>query len=143
MAHKWPVFLIGHGNFVQGVMDCVEMLAGKQEDVEVLPVFLEDNVDKLRERLDTLYKERNHGGGVLILVDMVGGTPWNLAAYLALSQKDVVVYAGFNISVLLEVMSNRKLPLDSIGKIIEEIHAQSCVNAADFFKEQGDVNNVG
>jgi PTS system mannose-specific IIA component len=143
MAQKWPVFLISHGTFAQGAMDCVEMLAGKQEDVEVLLVFLESNVNKLREQLNTLYKERNQGGGVLILVDVAGGTPWNLAAHLALSQKDVVVYAGFNISVLLEVLSNRDLPLDAIGKIIEEIHAQSCVNAADFFKEQGEINDVG
>jgi PTS system mannose-specific IIA component len=119
------------------------MLAGKQEDVEVLPVFLDSEVNKLREELNTLYERRNQGGGVMILVDMVGGTPWNLAAYLALSQKDVVVYAGFNIPVLLEVLSNRELPLNSIGKIIEEIHAQSCLNAEEFLKEQGDVNDVG
>jgi PTS system mannose-specific IIA component len=142
MSQEWPVFLISHGTFAQGALECVELLAGKQENVEVLSVFLESDVNKLREYLNALYENHNQGNGVLILVDMVGGTPWNLAAYLALSKKDVVVYAGFNISVLLEVFSNRKLPLDAIGKVIEEIHAQSCVNAAELLKNQEDTNDV-
>jgi PTS system mannose-specific IIA component len=143
MVGEWPVFLISHGSFAQGALECIEVLAGKQENVEVLSVFLESNVNKLREDLDALYKTCNQGAGVLILVDMVGGTPWNLAVYLALSKKDVVVYAGFNISVLLEVFSNRKLPLDAIGEIIEKIHVQSCVNAEELLKEQEEgINNV-
>jgi PTS system mannose-specific IIA component len=142
MDQKWPVVLISHGSFAQGALECVELLAGKQENVITLSVFLDSDVNKLRDELNDLYEEHNQGHGMLILVDMVGGTPWNLAAYLALSKHDVLVYAGFNISVLLEVLSNQNLPLDDIGKIIEDIHAQSCVKA-DFSQNQKGDNDVG
>jgi PTS system mannose-specific IIA component len=142
MAQEWPVILISHGSFAQGALECVELLAGEQENVAVMSVFLDTDVNKLREELNSLYEKLNQGGGVLILVDMVGGTPWNLAAYLAVSKNDVVVYAGFNISVLLEVMGSRSLPLNAIGKVIEDIHAQSCVNVAEFLQNQGGENDV-
>jgi PTS system mannose-specific IIA component len=141
MDEKWPVILMSHGSFAQGALECVELLAGKQEDVITLSVFLDSDINKLRDELNGLYEEFNRGYGVLILVDMVGGTPWNLAAYLALSKKDVVAYAGFNISILLEVLSNRSLPLDAIGKVIEDIHAQSCVKA-EFSQNQEGENDV-
>jgi len=61
-----------------------------------------------RQRLD----ERDHGDGVLVLVDCPGATPANLARLLAAERTATVVVTGLNLPMLLRLLNTPEYPLD-------------------------------
>ena len=88
----------------------------------------EANISDVRATLLETYLSVNKGNGVVILVDMMGGSPCNLASELFLTYPDILLFCGFNIPTLLEVLSNRDLPRDEIATIIEDVFPGSCFN---------------
>lgn len=136
MSAELPVILISHGPFAQGALTCVEMLIGKQSHVLVISIEEESNINEVRARLAEAYRALNKENGVLILVDMLGGSPCNLASELVLTYDDVVLFCGFNIPTLLEVFNNRDQPLPAVSKLIAEVFPQSCFNVGDILNEE-------
>lgn len=59
---------------------------------------------------------------------MMGGTPCNLASALALSKENVLLYCGFNIPVLLEILTNREMTLAELPAYIDEVFPNTFVN---------------
>ena len=128
MQTEVPVILVSHGPFAQGALSCAEMLIGEQHNVAVVSLQPESNINDVRATLLETYQAIKKGNGVVILVDMMGGSPCNLASELFLTYDDILLFCGFNIPTLLEVLSNRDLPLEEIGEIIEEVFPGSCFN---------------
>ncbi len=112
------LLVTGHGSFGSGITSAVDLIAGKQENyqyVDFLPTYNLDDLDReMRKALDKL-KDCN---GVLILCDLLGGTPFNKAAEISTQMENVNVVAGTNLSMMLEVTMTRKFEenLDSLTK---------------------------
>ncbi|HHG8775512.1 TPA: PTS sugar transporter subunit IIA [Raoultella planticola] len=136
MLAELPVILISHGPFAQGALTCAEMLIGKQSNVAVISIQEDSNINDVRAQLAATYHAVNKEQGVLILVDMLGGSPCNLASELVLTYDDIVLFCGFNIPTLLEVFNNRDLPLPAVSKMIEEVFPESCFNVGNILNEQ-------
>lgn len=128
MNSQTPIILASHGAFAAGALSCAEMLMGKQDGIAILAIQQESNIEQIRQQLLRDYQRLNQGQGVLILVDLMGGTPCNLASELALIQQDIMIYCGFNIPVLLEVLNNRELSFQQLRDLIDEVYPQSCFN---------------
>ncbi|MEQ4763056.1 PTS sugar transporter subunit IIA [Klebsiella aerogenes] len=128
MQYEIPLILISHGAFAQGALDCVEMLIGKQNNVSVLSVMQGNNFALIRDRLHKLYHEVNNNKGVIILTDLLGGTPCNIASELLTDYDDVLLYCGFNIPVLIEVLLSRNTTLSQVIDIIEKTYPYSCIH---------------
>lgn len=128
MQTEIPVILVSHGPFAQGALSCAEMLIGEQRNVSVISLQPEANISDVRATLLETYLSVNKGNGVVILVDMMGGSPCNLASELFLTYPEILLFCGFNIPTLLEVLSNRDLPRDEIATIIEDVFPGSCFN---------------
>ena len=83
--------LTGHGHFSNGLKSSVDMVAGPQEKFEIVP-FEEEAAgayaDKLREAVTAM---RNDTDGVLVFVDLMGGTPFNQSMLLT-SQLDNIAW---------------------------------------------------
>ncbi|NDJ56013.1 PTS sugar transporter subunit IIA [Enterobacteriaceae bacterium 4M9] len=128
MHTEIPVILISHGPFAQSALACAEMLIGKQGNVATLSLMPETNINDVRLQLHETYRALNQGRGVVILVDMLGGSPCNIASELLLTHDDILLYCGFNIPVLLEVLSNRDGSREDIAQVIEDVFPASCLN---------------
>ena len=106
------LLITGHGNFATGVTSSVDLIAGKQENyqaIDFLPTYNLDDLDReMKKALDNL----KDCSGVLILCDLLGGTPFNKAAELSTQYQNVSVVAGTNLSMLLEVAMTRKFEED-------------------------------
>jgi PTS system mannose-specific IIA component len=129
-----PVILVSHGPFAQGALTCAEMLVGKQPHVAVVSIQEDTPIDNARTSLRETYQSLNQGNGVLILVDMMGGSPCNLASELLLTQDDIFLFCGFNIPTLLEIFNNRDLPLNEIAILVEEMFPDSGFNVSNLLK---------
>lgn len=136
MHTEIPVILVSHGPFAEGALACAEMLIGKQDNVAVVSLQPEANINDVRATLLETYKTVNKGNGVVMLVDMMGGSPCNLASELFLTYRDILVFCGFNIPTLLEVLSNRELSLKEIGVVIEEVFPGSCFNVGEMLQAE-------
>jgi len=87
---------------------------GSVESAECVSIETQKDSKKLRNIIQSKLKSLDQGDGVLILVDMFGGTPSNLA--LSFLQKDTAeVVTGVNLPMVLSVADNRK------GKSLAEV----------------------
>ncbi|WP_353165856.1 PTS sugar transporter subunit IIA [Providencia sp. SKLX074055] len=134
MSSQLPIILASHGPFAQGLLECAEMLIGTQEDISVISIQRESNINEVKKQLFDTYQRINQGNGVLILVDLLGGSPCNLASELVLTQNDVALYCGINVPTFLEILSNRDLPLHEIHQVINEVFPDSCINVGEQLK---------
>lgn len=134
MSYQLPIILASHGPFAQGLLECAEMLIGTQEDIRVISIQRESNINEVKKQLFDTYQQINQGNGVLILVDLLGGSPCNLASELVLTQNDVALYCGINVPTFLEILSNRDLPLHEIHQVITDVFPDSCINVSEQLK---------
>lgn len=141
MSNPLPIILASHGPFAQGAFECAQMLMGEQENVHIISVLIDSNIDMLRQEMQSSYSQLNQGNGVIILVDIMGGTPCNLASELLISHNDVLLFCGFNIPVLLEVLNNREGTLNDVKQAIEDIFPQSCIDVKQLLNVQHEESN--
>lgn len=94
----------GHGEFAPGLTKALTMIAGAQENFQVVAfeegLPLDTFEENIRASVDGLLKETT---GVLIFTDLLGGTPFRTAMTVAASYENVEVLTGSNLPMLIEI----------------------------------------
>jgi len=98
--------LVTHGGLAREFLAAMEHIVGPQEQVRVMSIGPEDDMDQRRKDIIEAVEEVDSGSGVILLTDMFGGTPSNLAISL-LDNKMVEVVAGLNLPMLIKLASVR------------------------------------
>ena len=102
------ILLLTHGSLGHALLETLNGIVGEQEQISCIAICLGDNAevkrDELHKEIDTL----NSGKGVVILTDMFGGTPSNLAMSV-LGVKSIEVIAGVNLPMLIKLVEDRKI----------------------------------
>ncbi len=98
---------VTHGNLALEFVAAMEHVVGKQENIACVCIGPEDNVEARREEILSKTKAVDKGDGVLLLTDMFGGTPSNLAMSV-ISHGNYDVIAGVNLPMLIKLASARK-----------------------------------
>ncbi|WP_130812908.1 PTS sugar transporter subunit IIA [Olsenella sp. Marseille-P4559] len=99
--------LTGHGDFAVGLESSVRMIAGSQEEFDIVP-FHEDEAGEFPQKLTgTIAASAERNGGVIVFCDLMGGTPFNQAMMNTQAVPGVEVVAGTNLPMLLEVLTTR------------------------------------
>jgi mannose PTS system EIIA component len=81
---------------------------------ETLAVTTDSNPDQLREQAQAMTEDLDQGDGVLVLTDMYGSTPSNIATSL-LKRGRVAVVSGINLPMLVRVLNYSPLSLDNLS----------------------------
>lgn len=101
------IVLIGHGHICSEMRDALEHVVGKQPLLEVLDILNNGNLEMVSATIKSKVRACDVGQGVLILADMFGGTPCNIA--MGCLQADrVEVISGFNLPLLIKAATLRK-----------------------------------
>jgi PTS system mannose-specific IIA component len=101
------IVLVGHGRLAHELADTLEHVVGKQSQLETVSLLPQDDIEAKREEiLDAVHRTEN-GSGVVILTDMFGGTPSNLAHSL-MDGRNIEIVAGMNLPLLIKLASIRK-----------------------------------
>jgi mannose/fructose/sorbose-specific phosphotransferase system IIA component len=118
------ILLISHGNFADGILHAAELIIGSSDGIQTLDLQREDPIDELRNRIDSALKILySNSDGVLILVDLLGASPFNQAATVNPDLfPSIEVVTGLNLPMLLEVITNRSSAnsLDELSAIAEQ-----------------------
>jgi PTS system mannose-specific IIA component len=99
--------LVTHGNLAEEFRAAVEHVVGAQTMLATICIGPDDNMEQRRQDIVDAISQVDGGNGVVLLTDMFGGTPSNLA--ISLLEKDhVEVIAGINLPMLIKFSSIRE-----------------------------------
>ena len=99
--------LVTHGRLAHEFVTAMEHVVGTQERVAAIAIGPDDDMEARRADIAAAIAEVDAGGGVILLTDLFGGTPSNLAISL-LEKGRVEVIAGINLPMLIRLESARK-----------------------------------
>ena len=99
--------LVTHGNLALEFISAMQHVVGKQEQVEAVCIGPEDDMEMRREEILKKAGEVNSGSGTIVLTDMFGGTPSNLAISI-MDRAPVEIIAGINLPMLIKLASLSK-----------------------------------
>ncbi len=98
--------LVTHGRLAEEFRHAVEHVVGPQEKFETVSIGADDDMEQRRTDIVDAVARADSGTGVIILTDMFGGTPSNLAISV-MSAGSVEVIAGVNLPMLIKLTSVR------------------------------------
>lgn len=99
--------IVTHGNLATEFIAAMEHVVGPQTQISAVCIGPEDNISQRREDILSAATANDDGSGVILLTDMFGGTPSNLAISV-MEQTHSEVIAGLNLPMLIKLASLRK-----------------------------------
>jgi PTS system mannose-specific IIA component len=112
--------LVTHGQLATEFRHAVEHVVGPQDNFETVAIGADDDMEKRRADIVDAVARVDSGAGVIVLTDMFGGTPSNLAISVMESGRTEVI-AGMNLPMLIKLSSVRKG--DNMASALDEAQA--------------------
>ncbi len=110
------ILLITHGGLGAALLECAAHVVGNRPaQVGTLAVQPDDDPAKVLERAEAALTELDQGDGVLVMSDMFGATPCNIARRL-LRPGGVEALAGVNLPMLVRALTYRREPLAQVAE---------------------------
>jgi mannose PTS system EIIA component len=100
------LILVTHGNLADEFVHAMEHVVGKQTGIETVCIGPSDDMEKRRREIADKVKSVDSGQGAILLTDLFGGTPSNLAISL-MQAGNVEVIAGINLPMLIRLAKAR------------------------------------
>ena len=100
------MILVTHGKLANQFVEAMEHVVGKQKAVSTVCIGPNDDMERRRKQIANAINKVDSGSGVIILTDLFGGTPSNLAISL-LDAGKVEVIAGINLPMLIRLAGAR------------------------------------
>ena len=128
--------LVSHGRLAEELMAALEHVVGPQSNVIAVCIGPDDDMEQRRaEILDSAAKS-DEGDGVVLLTDMFGGTPSNLAISV-MDKANVEVIAGVNLPMLIKLATLREeLPLEELARLVRDYGKRNISVASDLLPEE-------
>jgi len=98
--------LVTHGRLASEFRSALEHVMGPQSQIETITIGPDDDIEQRRDDIVASVAAVNTGDGVVILTDMFGGTPSNLAISV-MTSPDIEVVAGINLPMLVKLATVR------------------------------------
>lgn len=109
------IIVVAHADYGSVLLRTAEFILGPLSDCTSISVDIGQEVPETVRRLKDAAQRLDKGAGVIILTDMFGGTPTNLALSL-LASHNVEVVTGVNLPMVLKVFTSRTTPLADLAK---------------------------
>ena len=98
--------IVTHGGLAKEFRSALEHVVGPQEQIETISIGPDDDMEKRREDILSAISIVDSGEGAVLLTDMFGGTPSNLAISV-MENANIEVIAGINLPMLIKLASIR------------------------------------
>ena len=131
------LLVLTHGRLAEELVQAVTTIVGPAEGVEAVSIDWDDDVDDARKKINNAIARVGAKEGILILTDMFGGTPTNIALSLLESGK-VEVITGVNLPMLIKFMNLRdQAKLLDVSKRIAEQGRHAIHVASELLERNG------
>lgn len=103
--------IVAHGALAHALLDATQHVVGPLENARAVAIEPSDDLHARQEEIEHLVAEVDRGEGVILITDMFGGTPSNLALGAAGPSRVEVVY-GANLPLLVKLAKLSRKPMD-------------------------------
>ena len=115
--------LVTHGRLAVEFIAALEHVVGKQQQVAAVCNGPDDDMEQRRQEILDKVGEVDGGSGMVVLTDMFGGTPSNLAISI-IAKARIEVIAGVNLPMLIKLASVRGT--ENLAKAVESAQEAGC-----------------
>ncbi len=110
--------IVTHGHLAGELLAAAEMIVGPISHIAAVSIGWHDDVEAARNEVQRAISSVSQGGGVLLLTDMFGGTPTNIAS-MFLEEGSVEVVTGVNLPMVIKLATGTAE--DSLAEIARKI----------------------
>jgi PTS system mannose-specific IIA component len=124
--------VVSHGHLAQELVASAEMIAGEISHIQAVSIGWHDDVNDARREIERRLAEVDTGKGVLILTDMFGGTPSNIA-YSFHEPGKVDIVTGANLPMIIRIAGQKDdEKLESLARAVRDQGRSSIAMGSEF-----------
>ena len=133
---KLGIVVVTHGQLATELVNAAEMIVGELSGFVAVSIGWHDDVEMAKAEIERAIAKVSAGHGVLLLTDMFGGTPTNIAA-MFLKENEVEIVTGVNLPMVIKLASmNRDTTLRELAKEVEDQGKESICQAGQLLEPQ-------
>ena len=129
------IILVAHNDLAESMKRVAEHVVGPLPDVVCVSVLPDDDIDLKRQEIQKAIRKVKKKDGVVLLTDMFGGTPSNLAISL-MEEGKIEVISGMNIPMLVKLLRIRKKSLKEAVETAAESGRHYIMVASDLLEKR-------
>lgn len=132
------IVLISHGSLATELLRTAEVIVGKIENSIAIDIDTKMGMDEIHRTVEGAIRTVDHGKGVILLVDMFGGTPSNIGlSFLGTHQVEVVT--GVNLPMIIKLpMSRVSMTLPELARHLQEYGQRNITIPGDMLKKKAE-----
>jgi mannose/fructose/sorbose-specific phosphotransferase system IIA component len=125
-----------HGEFGKNMVATLQMILGSSEGIQAVVLLPSDSLESFKLKLEeALEKVDSTNQGALVLVDMIGGTPFNVAMLVAQTHP-VQVVTGVNLPMLIKVVTGQDGPdLEALALKTQTVAREGIVTSVELLRK--------
>lgn len=128
--------IVSHGQLANELLAAAEAVVGEIGHVTAVSIGWHDDVDMAKDEVERAINSVSRGSGVLVMTDMFGGTPTNIAA-MFLVPGEIELVTGVNLPMVVKLASNSKeIPLADLAREVEEQGKRSIYRTGPLLEQQ-------
>lgn len=129
------ILLLSHGTLCQGMISALEVLGFAAEQVKAVPLFVDSELGAYTRSVSDAIDELDTGEGVLVIADLLGGTPFNRVCEL-LSTKHIALIVGMSMPMCVTALDLRDSEtLESLAEQCVQEGRSGALNALSLLEE--------
>lgn len=123
--------IISHGQIANELVAAAETVVGDLEHIAAVSIGWHDDVESAQSEIERAIKKVSQGKGVLLLTDMFGGTPTNIAT-MFYEENEVEIVTGVNLPMVIKLASQTKeIALTEMADLVEKQGKEAIHQAGD------------
>ena len=128
--------IISHGQLANELLAATETVVGETTGISAVSIGWHDDVEAAKDEIERAIKQVDSGSGVLLLTDMFGGTPTNIAA-MFLKAGEVEIVTGVNLPMVIRLASGSgAVSLAEMAASVEEQGKQAIYRTSALLEPQ-------
>ena len=128
--------IVTHGQLASEFLAAAEMIVGPVSHITSVSIGWHDDVEAAKAEIERAIKQVSQGRGVLLLTDMFGGTPTNIAS-MFLSEGEVEMVTGVNLPMVVKLASQPvEESLSEVARRVRDLGREGIYLAGDLLTPQ-------
>src|SRR5919202_6795563 len=119
-ARRVAGVIVSHGQVANELLSAAETIIGHVRHITAVSIGWHDDVEAAKNEIRRALERVSEGGGVLLMTDMFGGTPTNIAS-MFLQQGEVEVVTGVNLPMVIKLAGLQPgVPLEEVARLVRD-----------------------
>lgn len=132
------IVLVSHGELATELLRAAEIIVGKIEQTVTVDIHPKMGMEEIHTAVEAAVRTVDSGKGVLLLVDMFGGTPSNIGLSFLATHK-VEVLTGVNLPMMVKLpMARTTMPLSELATHLQEYGRRNITIPGDMLKKKAE-----